>query len=61
MEYLLLYLVFIYQIGKPITKVAILDDFQDALANSNLKEYRDKYEFEIFNESFREEKDAIVL
>jgi len=42
-------------------KVAILDDFQDAFRQIvDLKEYRDKYEFEIFNESFREEKDAIV-
>ncbi len=41
-------------------KVAILDDYQDAFRQIiDIKKYKDKYDFKIFNENFNNESEAI--
>ena len=42
-------------------KVAVLDDYQNAFQQIiDTKKYKDKFDFKIFNETFLEEKEAIV-
>ena len=42
-------------------KVAVLDDYQDAfLQIIDVEKYKDKFEFIIFNNSFINEKEALV-
>ena len=42
-------------------KVAVLDDYQNAFQQIvDTKKYRDKFDFKIFNESFLDEKEAVV-
>jgi phosphoglycerate dehydrogenase-like enzyme len=42
-------------------KVAILDDYQDAFRQIvDLEKYKDKFDFKVFNQSFVDEKEAIV-
>tara|TARA_B100000123_G_C25348096_1_gene261586 strand:+ start:52 stop:339 length:288 start_codon:yes stop_codon:yes gene_type:complete len=42
-------------------KVAILDDYQDAFRQIiNFEKHKDKYDFKVFNETFRDENEAKV-
>ncbi len=42
-------------------KVAVLDDYQDAFRQIiNFEKYKDKYDFKVFNETFRDENEATV-
>ena len=42
-------------------KVAVLDDYQDVFQQIvNVENYKDKFDFQIFNESFLKEEEAIV-
>jgi len=42
-------------------KVAILDDYQDAFRQIvDIEKYKDKFDFKVFNNSFSNEKEAIV-
>ena len=42
-------------------KVAVLDDYQNAFQQIiDTKKYRDKFDFKIFNETFLDEKEAVV-
>ena len=42
-------------------KVAVLDDYQNAFQQIvDEEKYKDKFEFKIFNESFVDEKEAVV-
>ena len=42
-------------------KVAVLDDYQDIFRHIvEIEQYKDKYKFEIFNEPFFNEKEAVV-
>ena len=42
-------------------KVAILDDYQDAFRQIvDLEKYKDKFDFKVFNQSFVDEKEAMV-
>ena len=42
-------------------KVAVLDDYQDVFRQIiNFEKYKDKYDFKVFNETFRDENEATV-
>jgi D-3-phosphoglycerate dehydrogenase len=42
-------------------KVAVLDDYQNAFQQIvEVEKYKDKFDFKVFNESFKEEKEAII-
>ena len=42
-------------------KVAVLDDYQDAFRQIvDIEKYKDKFDFKVFNNSFMDEKEAIV-
>ena len=42
-------------------KVAVLDDYQDAFRQIiNFEKHKDKYDFKVFNETFRDENEATV-
>ena len=42
-------------------KVAVLDDYQNAFEQIiDTEKYKDKFDFKIFNETFLEEKEAVV-
>ena len=42
-------------------KVAVLDDYQDAFRQIvDVEKYKDKFNFKVFNETFADEKEAIV-
>ena len=42
-------------------KVAVLDDYQNAFKQIiDIGKYKDKFDFKIFNETFSEEKEAVV-
>ena len=44
-----------------MTKVAILDDYQNAFSQIvNTEKYKDKFEFKVFHEPFADEKEAAV-
>ena len=41
-------------------KIAVLDDYQNAFQQIvEVKKYKDKFDFKVFNESFTDEKEAI--
>jgi D-3-phosphoglycerate dehydrogenase len=42
-------------------KVAVLDDYQNAFQQIvEVEKYKDKFNFKVFNETFADEKEAIV-
>ena len=42
-------------------KIAVLDDYQDAFRQIvDIEKYKDKFDFKVFNNSFADEKEAIV-
>jgi len=53
--------VFIYQIGKLMIKIAILDDYQNVFEQIvNINQYKEKFQFKIFNNPFLNEAEAIL-
>ena len=42
-------------------KIAVLDDYQDAFRQIvDIEKYKDRFDFKVFNNSFADEKEAVV-